>query len=181
MSIIRLIHKLKHHHPHPPHPHRAVSLDLYFVIGCKIVKGDHMLNEALVVGQSVAFVGVPRDANGNVSKATLSNFTFTSSAPEVATVSAPGPENVGVVVSVAAGSTTITETATATEPDGTTTEVIMGSATVVVTAVVVVPLPAVVLELVFGDPFPTGSTVQPPIAIPPPTIALPIAPTPSPK
>ena len=102
----------------------------------------------MLANQSVSAIGSPvlaqLDANGNPipSKATLSNAVYASSDETVFTVAAdPNVTNGAIVTGVAAGSATLTEKATATEPDGTTTEVITGSATIVLTAVAPPPPP----------------------------------------
>jgi len=114
---------------------------------------------------TVTVIGSPvtaqLDTNGNPipSKATLSNAVYTSSDSTVFTVAAdPATPNGAILTAVAnppAGTTasaTLTETATATEPDGTTTEVITGVATVILSAPVVPPAPAAALVFTFGTP-----------------------------
>lgn len=122
------------------------------------IQGERLvISEPLTVGFSVQVSGSPVQADGTTpSTATLSNVTYTTSDPAVFTV-APDPTVAGggIVAAVGAGSATLTESATATEPDGSTTEVITGSATVVVTPVIPTPGVAAALVLSFGTPFPT--------------------------
>lgn len=104
--------------------------------------------------------GVPVLADGvTASAAKLSGQAFVSSDPTVFTVAAdpanPGGAIVTAVANPPAGtslSATLTETATATEPDGSTTEVIQGTATVVIATPAVVPPPAAAILLQFGTP-----------------------------
>lgn len=104
--------------------------------------------------QSVSVIGSPVDANGNASKAVLSNPQYTSSDPTVFTVAAdPATPNGGIITGVGVGTATLTETATATEPDGTTTEQIQGVATIVITAAPPPPPPpAASITFTFGTP-----------------------------
>lgn len=115
--------------------------------------------------QSQRFGLVPVLADGvTPSQATLSNVSFTSSNPTDLVVTpdtdptnpggcicgGQGNEDVGVVV---------TAQATATEPDGTTTEVIVGAITIILTPVAPPPPPppSVAAALVFvplGAPTP---------------------------
>lgn len=141
------------------HRHRAHHLRLTFKWRNGIsIQGDHIvISEPLTVGFSVQVSGSPVQADGTTpSTATLSNVTYTSSDPTVFTV-APDPTVAGggIVAAIGAGSATLTESATATEPDGSTTEVITGSATIVVTPVIPTPGVAAALVLSFGAPFPT--------------------------
>ena len=88
-------------------------------------------------GVSGHVVAAPLLADGTPSKATLSTVSFVSSDSTIFTVTGdPANPNGGLVALVAAGTATLTATATAAEPDGTTTESITGTATIVVTAVV---------------------------------------------
>ena len=108
----------------------------------------------MLATQSVPVVGSPVKADGTPSTATLSNTSYASSDSTVFTVAAdPSTPNGAIVTGVAAGSATLTESATATEPDGTTTEVITGSATIVLTAAPPPPpAPAAALVFAFGNP-----------------------------
>jgi len=109
---------------------------------------------------TVPVIGSPVIADGvTPSKATLSSVSYTSSDPTVFTVAAdPATPNGAIITAVAnppAGTTasaTLTETATATEPDGTTTEVITGTATIILSAPPVVPPVAAALVFTFGTP-----------------------------
>lgn len=109
----------------------------------------------MLPGQSVPAVVSPVIADGvTPSRATLSNVTFTSSDTTVLTV-APDPSNPnGVIVTGLgnAGSAIVTGTALATEPDGVTTETIMGVVTVILATPP--PAPAAALVFVFGTPTP---------------------------
>lgn len=138
--------------------HHAHHLRLSFKWRGISIQGDHIvISEPLTVGFSVQVSGSPVQADGTTpSTATLSNVTYTSSDPTVFTV-APDPTVAGggIIAAIGAGSATLTETATATEPDGATTEVITGSATIVVTPVIPTPGVAAALVLSFGTPFPT--------------------------
>lgn len=137
---------------------RAHHLKLHFKWRGISIQGDHLvISEPLTQGFSVQVSGSPVQADGTTpSTATLSNVQYSSSDPSVFTV-APDPTVAGggIVAAIGAGSATLTETATATEPDGTTTEVITGSATVVVTPVIPTPGVAAALVLAFGTPFAT--------------------------
>ncbi len=123
-------------------------------------------------GQSVQVAGSPvtaqLDANGNPvpSKATLSSPAYQSSDPTVFTLAADPSAPLGaIIVSVGPGSATLTESATATEPDGTTTEKITGSATIIIAVIPPPPPPpAVALVMSFGNPFPTPPAPPPPPA-----------------
>lgn len=100
--------------------------------------------------QKVSSTVSPVDAAGNPSLATLSNITFASSDVTIFTVAPdPATPNGAIVTGVAAGSGTLTASATATEADGTTTNVVTGSATIILTAVV---SPAAALVFSFGTP-----------------------------
>lgn len=138
--------------------HRAHHLLLTFKWRGISIQGEHlMISEPLTVGFSVQASGSPVQADGTTpSAATLSNVVFASSDPTIFTV-APDPTVAGggIVAAIGAGSATLTMTALATEPDGTTTETITGSATVVVTPVIPTPGIAAALVLSFGAPFPT--------------------------
>jgi len=153
-EIERLLDRWEHGKPR----HHAHRLLLTFKWRGISIQGDHLvISEPLTVGFSVQVSGSPVQADGTTpSTATLSNVQYTSSDPTVFTV-APDPTVAGggIVAAIGAGSATLTETATATEPDGTTTEVITGSATVVVTPVIPTPGVAAALVLAFGTPFPT--------------------------
>lgn len=115
------------------------------------------MQSTFVVGQSQQVIGSPVDATGAPSKATLSGVSYTSSDPNIFSVSAdPAVPNGAIMSGLAAGTATLTETAIATEPDGTTTEKISGVATIIITAAPPPPpAPAAALTFTFGNPFPT--------------------------
>lgn len=109
---------------------------------------------------TVSAIGSPVIADGvTPSKATLSSQAYASSDPAVFTVAAdpatPGGAIITAVANPAQGasaSATLTETATATEPDGTTTEIIQGVATIILNGPPVVIPPAAALVFTFGTP-----------------------------
>jgi len=157
-EILEEIEQLLDRHEHGRH-HRAHHLRLTFKWQNGIsIQGDRlMISEPLTTGFSVQVSGKPVQADGTTpSTATLSNIVFASSDPAVFTV-APDPTVAGggIVAAIGAGSATLTMTALATEPDGTTTETITGSATVIVTPTIPTPGVAAALVLSFGTPFPT--------------------------
>jgi hypothetical protein len=152
------------------HEHRARHLAFEFSWRESSIKGQNMtftmapLNAA-GAPSTVTVIGSPITGQTNPdgtpvpSKATLSNVTYTSSDPTVGTVAVdPATPNGAIITAVAnppAGTTasfTLTETATATELDGTTTEVITGVATIILSASVVPPAPAAALTFTFGVP-----------------------------
>lgn len=90
----------------------------------------------------------PVKADGTPSTATLSNISFSSSDTTLATV-APDPTNPATVVITGLGkpgTVIVTANATGTEPDGTTTEPLIGALTVILA----VPPPAPAAALVFS-------------------------------
>ena len=106
---------------------------------------------------TVTVIGSPVTATGDPSDAALSNCTYTSSDPTVFTVAQdPNTPNGAIITAVAnppvgkTASANLLETATATEPDGTTTEMITGSATIILSAPQ--PAPAAALVFTFGEP-----------------------------
>ena len=106
---------------------------------------------------TVTVIGSPVKADGSASQAVLSNPVYTSSDSTVFSVLAdPNTPNGAIITAVgnpAAGTTasaTLTETATATEPDGTTTEVITGTATIILS--VPPAAPAAAIAFTFGVP-----------------------------
>ena len=112
---------------------------------------------ALGSHSTVTVLGAPVEADGSPSLARLSSTSYTSSAPTVFSVAAdPNVPNGAVITAVAnpatgtTASAVLTETATATEPDGTTTETITGTATIIPSAGV--SGPAAALVLTFGVP-----------------------------
>lgn len=150
------------------HRHHARRIHFrFFGVGKYNFKGDRMtftmppLNPA---GQpsTVPVIGVPIDATGALSPAQLSNGVYQSSDPAVFTVTndpnAPGGAIITAVGNPAPGSSvsaTLTESATATEPDGSTTENITGSATIILATAVQPPpppAPAAAIQFVFGTP-----------------------------
>ena len=106
---------------------------------------------------TVTVIGSPVKADGSPSRATLSSPTYTSSDETVFTVAAdPNVPNGAIITAVAnppegtTASATLTETATATEPDGTTTEVITGTASIIIA--LPPSAPAAALVFTFGVP-----------------------------
>lgn len=106
---------------------------------------------------TVPVIGSPVKADGSPSRATLSSVSYASSDSSVFTVASdPNVPNGGIITAVAnppegtAASATLTETATATEPDGTTTETITGSATIIISLPPAAPAAALVFT--FGTP-----------------------------
>ena len=101
--------------------------------------------------QAVNEMGVPVDANGNATSATLSNITLSSSDPTVFTVAAdPNAPGGGILTGVAAGTATLTETANSS--DGTAT--ISGSLSVTISASQVGVSTAI--AFIVGTPVTTG-------------------------
>lgn len=109
-------------------------------------------------GQTVSGVVSPVDAQGNPSKATLSNLTVNGSDPNVTIALDPNTPN-GVIVTTAPAANfpvlpdaaVVTASATATEPDGATVEFISGQDTVTVQGTTPPPPPpAVAASLVFN-------------------------------
>ena len=106
---------------------------------------------------TVPVIGSPVKADGTPSRAALSGVSYSSSDSSVFTV-APDPNvpNGAIITAVAVppegttASATLTETATATEPDGTTTEVVTGTATIILS--VPPAAPAAALVFTFGTP-----------------------------
>lgn len=110
---------------------------------------------------SVSVIGFPLDANLNKSPASLSQQQYSSSDPTIFSVTpdpnTPGGAIITCVATPAAGqsvSATLTENATATEPDGTTTEQITGSITIVLNGpgAPPPPPPAASIGFTFGTP-----------------------------
>ena len=106
---------------------------------------------------TVTVIGFPVKADGSPSRATLSSVSYSSSDSTVFTVAAdPNVVNGAIITAVAnppegtTASATLTETATATEPDGTTTEVVTGVATIILS--VPPAAPAAALTFTFGTP-----------------------------
>lgn len=97
----------------------------------------------------------PVKADGSPSTATLGPITFTSSDSTIATVANDPANPLGAIVSSTAltGTVILTGTAVATEPDGTTTETVVGSLTVIVAT----PPPAPAAALVFTSLVPIAS------------------------
>jgi uncharacterized protein YjdB len=107
----------------------------------------------MLPGQSVSAVVSPVIADGvTPSQATLSGVSFTSSDPTVGTVAGDPNVPAGCVITGlgAPGSFIVTASATATEPDGTTTEVITGAVTVILSTPG--PAPAAALVFTFAAP-----------------------------
>jgi uncharacterized protein YjdB len=106
---------------------------------------------------TVTVIGSPVKADGSPSTAKLSAVSYSSSDPTIFTV-APDPAvpNGAVITAVAnpafpaTASATLSEKATATEPDGTTTEIITGTATIILAFPP--PAPAAALIFTFGTP-----------------------------
>lgn len=127
-------------------------------------KGENMTftmppQNAAGAPSTVTVIGSPVKADGTPSTATLTNQHYTSSDPTVFTVAVnatvPGGAIITAVANPPAGtsaSATLTETATATEPNGTTTEVITGVATIILAYPP--PAPAAALVFTFGTPGP---------------------------
>jgi hypothetical protein len=106
---------------------------------------------------TVTVIGSPVKADGSKSTAVLSSPVYSSSDSTVFTV-VPDPNvpNGAIITAVAnppsatTASATLTEIATATEPDGTTTEKITGTATIILATPP--PAPAAALVFSFGTP-----------------------------
>lgn len=119
------------------------------------VRGVNMTSQ-LAPGQQVPASVSPVKADGSPSTAVLSAVTFSTSDSTIATVAAdPANPNGCLIASVAVGSAVISSSATATEPDGTTTETIVGSLTIIVA--VPPPAPAAALVFTVGAPVPVAS------------------------
>lgn len=104
--------------------------------------------------QSVNEMGVPVDANGNQTTATLSGIALSSSDPTIFTVSAdPNAPGGGIITGVAAGTATLTQTAT--PSDGTAQ--ISGSLTVTITPAMVGVSTAI--AFIVGMPVTTGESL----------------------
>lgn len=106
---------------------------------------------------TVTVIGSPVKADGSPSRATLSSVSYSSSDTSVFTV-APDPNliNGAIITAVAnpaegtTASATLTETGTATEPDGTTTETVTGTVSIILS--VPPAAPAAALVFTFGTP-----------------------------
>ncbi|MES2136983.1 MAG: hypothetical protein V4502_07995 [Pseudomonadota bacterium] len=118
----------------------------------------------MLANQSQRFNVKPVDASQADSPATLSNVVYSSADP-VNLVATPDtdPANVNGVILAGQGNANVgivvTAKATATEPDGKTTEVIVGSITIVLTPVAPPPPP---------PPAPAAALVFVPIGSPTP-------------
>jgi hypothetical protein len=143
---------------HQGSPHLAFE----FSAGEFTIRGTHMtftmppLNAA-GLPSIVTVIGSPVKADGSPSKAALASPVYTSSDSTIFTVASdPNVPNGAIITAVAnpaegtTASATLTETATATEPDGTTTEVVTGTATIILS--VPPAAPAAALTFTFGTP-----------------------------
>ena len=128
---------------------------------------------------TVTVIGSPVLADGiTPSSAKLSSPSYASADSTVFTV-APDPATPNGAILTAVGnpapgtsiSALLTETATATEPDGKTTEVITGTATVVLSTPAAPPAAAAALVFTFGTP----SSGAPGTPVPPPLPPAPVA------
>lgn len=131
-----------------PERPEAVSLAFSFSFTDFSIQGENMTATMLPTDTKRSTVS-PVMADGvTPSTATLSAISFTSSDPTIATAT-PDTTNPATVVLTGLGkpgTVIITSSATATEPDGTTTEVITGS----LTLILAVPPPAPAAALVFS-------------------------------
>lgn len=141
--------------------HRKLRLAFQFKCGNNTVQGEFMdftmppLDSA-GKHSTVSVIGHAVKAPNTPSKATLSASEYSSSDATIFTVD-PDPATPGgaIITAVATPAESesvqgvLTEKATATEPDGTTTEQVMGTANIIIATPAA---PASGIEFVFGSP-----------------------------
>jgi hypothetical protein len=141
--------------------HRAVALAFQATINGRTIQGENMI-ATMLANQSQRFNVKPVDASQKDSTATLSNVVYSSADPANLLATAdPAQTNANGVILAGQGTPNVgivvTAKATATEPDGKTTEVIVGSITIVLTPPLPPPPPPPAAALVFvpvGSPTP---------------------------
>lgn len=128
---------------HFHHHQRAHKLEFTHFNGKRI----HHMTSTMLPSSKASTTVSPVKAEGSPSTATLGPITFTLSDSTIATVANDPANPLGAIVTSTSvtGTTILTGTAVATEPDGTTTETVVGSLTVIVAT----PPPAPAAALVF--------------------------------